>query len=163
MEAGINTHTMRNRLFIILLLSVLTATGSIVKAQKVKPQKDQNVIIAWSPAGKYVNYSNAVRAVLSEGYGIKYADSTIGVVSTLPKGTGGSSTIRLNISVNDTSIVFRGQMISSLSVEIYGVSSGESTYDVVNKGQKGSSFYLSWQAMDKIARAVSDSIIYLKR
>ena len=162
MEAGTNTNTMRNRLFIFLLLSVLTATGEQVIAQKIRPAKDLNTIIAWSPGGKHGNFIKAIDACITEGYGIQYSDSAMGIISTLPKESIGV-VVQLNIACSDTAISFRGQMISSLSIELYGVRSEGSNYELTSRGQKGSAFYKAWQTMDRAARIISDSIIYVKR
>lgn len=144
---------------IILLLSILAATGSLSQAQKINP-KNLNTVIAWSATGKDANFRKAVAACISQGFGIHYSDIDIGVITTTHKPITGSSSAMLNIIATDSTVIFRGQLLMSVSIDIGSVTAEASPSEIKNKGQKGSPLRESWNAIEAVAREVGDSLTY---
>jgi len=107
-----------------------------------------------------VNYGKTVSSLMYEGFGIQYADSLIGIISTQPRATMPGYTIIINALISDSTIAMRGQMASSMSLTFGSATAGPSATEMTKKGQKGSPLRESWNMMEKVARTLSDSLIY---
>lgn len=66
----------------------------------------------------------------------------------------------LNIIATDSTVIFRGQLLMSVSIDIGSVTAEASPNEIKNKGQKGSPLRESWNAMEAVAREVGDSLTY---
>lgn len=149
------------KILISLLSLLVTATG--LSQQAKVTSKNQNTIIVWSPCGTTMNHKKAMIACAAEGYGIRFSDAETGVITTTMKSSGGSSSVSLNILATDSTVIFRGQMSSSISIDLGSVTAEPSLSELRNRGQKGSPARESWNAMEKVALLISDSLTYETR
>jgi hypothetical protein len=150
MEESINTHTMGNRLFIVLLLSVLTATGKQVKAQSIEIPERANLI---KVIGTKADLFNFVAQTLSlEGYPIIQAEEAAGIISTGEKSFIPGD-IKLSVTVMDSTVYVRGSA---------RLGSGSSS-EISNQGMKGSPARKWWDEMNRVALLLGSDPSYEKR
>jgi len=152
----------------ILLITASLLIASAVGAQNDDPiyyrppkKTKETTIIAWSPLSASINYKKAVKACFSQGFGIHHADSTLGMITTVWKDLGKTnSNIQVTALAEDDRIIFRAQLIVNATINLGYASSNPSNSTVSNYGGRGSPNRLAWEALENVARTVSDSLTY---
>lgn len=102
--------------------------------------------------------------LFDRGYTIDNKDEKVKYITTKgqpSKSYGTISTIRARI--NDTAIVFTGQIALNSDRDILGIKRAELSYmNVDYRGSKKSAMREAWNELDAIARQFGDKIIYSK-
>jgi hypothetical protein len=72
-----------------------------------------------------------------------------------------STIYKIKARINDTAIVFSGQIAFNKDTDIFGMKEAVKTYWDIEAG-KGGSMREAWKEMDAIARTFGDKIVYAK-
>jgi hypothetical protein len=140
--------------FILQLLLIPTFSFS------QKPvKKDTKIIVIPTDT---INLLNKISIALYEkGYSIESKDEQLKFIASTEKGFGDYS-VKIRAFINDSVIVFTGQMASNISLSLWGAKTERAFENIYYGGMKGSQFRKAWDELDSFARIFGTHIMYSK-
>lgn len=146
---------------IILLISI-KSVGQTTKSDEPVKKASKIIVLVKDTANTLLDRIAGV--LYDKGFIIENKDEKVKFISTKDLPSKKWSTIyKIKARINDTAIVFTGQIAFNKDTDIFGTKESSKTYwDVDYSGSKVSSMREAWKEMDAIARTFGDKIIYTK-
>lgn len=150
--------------FIIFLVLLIVVK---LRAQTTKPQeppKKANKIIVLVKDSANTLLDKVTKTLFDYGYTIDNKDEKLKLLSTKERSSKKYSTLtKVRASINDTAIVFVGDIALGFSVELFGSRDLQPSYsEIYYGGAKKSPLREAWNELDAIARKFGDNIVYSK-
>jgi hypothetical protein len=142
------------RLLLILLLPVSTI------AQQ-PPKKSTKIIVVMKDSANLL-LDRIAGVLYDKGFTIETKDDKVKFLSTKDLPSKKWMTIyKIKARINDTAIVFTGQIAFNKDTDILGMKESVKTYWDI-ESSKGGSMREAWNELDAIARVFGDKIVYSK-
>jgi hypothetical protein len=127
-----------------------------------QPPKKSNKIIVMAKDSAGALLDRIAGVLYDKGFTIETKDDKVKFISTKDLPSKKWMTIyKIKARINDTAIVFTGQIAFNKDTDILGMKEAVKTYWDIESG-KGGSMHEAWNELDAIARLFGDKIIYLK-
>jgi hypothetical protein len=126
------------------------------------PPKKSNKIIVMVKDSTNTLLDRIAGVLYDKGFTIENKDDKVKFISTKDLPSKKWMTIyKVKARINDTAIVFTGQIAFNKDTDILGIKEAVKTYWDIESG-KGGSMREAWNELDAIARMFGDKIVYSK-
>lgn len=151
--------------FILFFLLTLGTTALSQSAANVAipPKKASKIIVLISDSANTL-LDKVTKTLFDYGYTIDNKDEKLKLLSTKERSSKKYNTLtRIRVSINDTAIIFAGEIALGFDIELFGARNLQPTYSEVSYyGAKKSPLREAWNELDEIARKFGDKIAYSK-
>lgn len=132
------------------------------KAKPDEPPRKSSKIIVMARDSANTLLDRIAGVLYDKGYTVENKDEKVKFITTKDLPSKKWSTIyKIKARINDTAIVFSGQIAFNKDTDIFGMKEAVKTYWDIESG-KGGSMREAWKEMDTIARMFGDKIVYSK-
>lgn len=149
--------------FMLLTCFKLTAQQRAGTKSHEPPRKSSKIIVLVRDSANTL-LDRIAGVLYDKGFTVDNKDEKVKFISTKDLPSKKWSTIyKIRARINDTAIVFTGQIAFNKDTDIFGMKESSKTYwDIDYSGSKISSMREAWKEMDAIARLFGDKIVYSK-
>jgi hypothetical protein len=131
------------------------------QVQNTPPKKASKIIVLVKDSASTL-LDRIAGVLYDKGFTIDQKDEKVKFISTKYLPSKKWMTIyKIKARINDTAVVFTGQIAFNKDTDILGMKETVKTYWDIEYG-KGGSMREAWNAMDAIARMFGDKIVYSK-
>lgn len=157
---------MKNLSFLscLLLLTSIKSAGQQQTTKAPEPPRKSSKIIVMVRDTANTLLDRIAGVLYDKGFTIEAKDEKVKFISTKDLPSKKWATVsKIRARINDTAIVFTGQIAFNKDTDIFGTKESSKTYwDVDYSGSKISSMREAWKEMEAIARMLGDKIVYSK-
>lgn len=148
----------------IVSLVLLICVKSEAQTKPQEPPKKASKIIVLVKDSTNTLLDRIAGILYDKGFTIENKDEKVKFISTKDLPSKKWSTIyKIRARINDTAIVFSGQIAFNKDTDILGMKESSKTYwDVDYSGSKNSSMREAWNVLNDIAHAFGNNIVYSK-
>lgn len=146
----------------VLLLILIKSEGQQRTTKAPEPPRKSSKIIVMVRDSSNMLLDRIAGALYDKGFTIENKDDKVKFISTKDLPSKKWATIyKIKARINDTAIVFTGQIAFNKDTDILGMKESVKTYWDIEAG-KGGSMKEAWNELDTIARMFGDKVVYSK-
>lgn len=143
-------------------LALSLCFGAAAQSSNIKPPKNTTKIIVLIKDSANTLLDRIASVLYDKGFTIDQKDEKVRFISTKDLPSKKWATIyKFRARINDTAIIFTGQIAFNTDTDILGTKEAVKTYWDIESG-KGGSMREAWNELDAIAKTFGDKIIYSK-
>lgn len=151
-------------LFCLILLTAIKSEAQQQTTKALEPPKKANKIIVLTKDTSNTLLDKVTKVLFDHGYTVDNKDEKLKLLSTKERNSKKYSTLtKIRASINDTAIVFVGDIALGFDIQIFGVRDHQPSYsEIYYGGAKKSALREAWNELDAIAHKFGDKVMYSK-
>lgn len=149
------------KLYLSCAMFISLSARAQTSAKEQPPKKASKIIVLVRDSANTL-LDRITSVLYDKGFTIDQKDDKVKFISTKDLPSKKWMTIyKIKARINDTAIVFTGQIAFNKDTDILGIKESVKTYWDIEAG-KGGSMKEAWNELDAIARMFGDKIVYSK-